>query len=83
MSTALMAVAIGMSVPMIPWMRWRGHPRRDAYEMAVVMGAALAVPFICLALLDVVDGACGLYCIAGFLGMLGLMVIRRHRIHGS
>jgi hypothetical protein len=79
---ALVAVAIGMSAPMIPWMRWRGHARKDAYEMAVLMGA-LAIPFICLALLDVVDGAqCGLYCIAGYVGMLGLMVIRRHRFMG-
>lgn len=74
---ALLAVAIGMSLPMIPWMLHRGHTPRSAYEMAIVMGVP-AVPFICLALLDVVKGAqCGLYCIIGFVAMLGLMLYRR------
>jgi deazaflavin-dependent oxidoreductase (nitroreductase family) len=74
---ALLAVAIGMSVPMIPWMRHRGHSRRSAYEMAVVM-ALLAIPFVCLALLGVVKGAqCGLYCLAGLVAMVALMVYRR------
>jgi len=74
---ALLAVAIGMSLPMIPWMRHRGHSRKSAYEMAAVMGI-LAIPFFCLALFDVVKGAqCGLYCAIGFAAMLGLMLYRR------
>jgi flagellar biosynthetic protein FliP len=73
----LLAVAIGMSLPMIPWMRHRGHSKRSAHEMAAVM-AALVIPFVCLALLNVVDGAqCGLYCAAGFIGMFALMLYRR------
>jgi cytochrome bd-type quinol oxidase subunit 2 len=75
---ALLAVAIGMSVPMIPWMRWRGHSKKSAYEMAIVM-AVPAIPFICLALLDIVEGAqCGLYCIVGFAAMFVLMLLRRN-----
>ena len=74
---ALLAVAIGMSLPMVPWMRHRGQTKRSAYEMAIVM-AALVIPFVCLALLNVVDGAqCGLYCAAGFAGMFALMLHRR------
>jgi len=74
---ALLAIAIGMSVPMIPWMRHRGHTRRSAYEMAAVM-AIPVIPFVCLALLNVVDGAqCGLYCLVGILGMFVLMLYRR------
>jgi cytochrome bd-type quinol oxidase subunit 2 len=74
---ALVGVAIGMSVPMIPWMRHRGHSRRSAYEMALVM-AIPVIPFLCLALFDVVKGAqCGLYCGIGFVAMLALMIYRR------
>lgn len=74
---ALLAVAIGMSVPMVPWMRRRGHSRRSAYEMAAVM-AVPVIPFVCLALFDVVKGAqCGLYCLIGFLAMPALMIYRR------
>ncbi len=74
---ALLAVAFGMSVPMIPWMRRRGHSRRSAYEMALVM-AVPVIPFVCLALFDIVKGAqCGLYCLTGFVAMLALMLYRR------
>ena len=74
---ALLAVAIGMSVPMIPWMRHRGHGRRSANEMALAM-AVPVIPFVCLALFDVVKGAdCGLYCLIGFVAMLALMIYRR------
>ena len=45
--------------------------------MAAVMGI-LAIPFVCLALFDVVKGAqCGLYCGIGYVAMLGLMLHRR------
>lgn len=74
---ALLVVAIGMSLPMIPWMRARGHTWRSAYEMAAVM-AVPAIPFICLALFGAVQGAqCGLYCLTGLVAMLGLMLYRR------
>lgn len=74
---ALLAIAIGMSVPMIPWMRHRGHSRRSAYEMALVM-AVPVIPFVCLVLFDVVKGAqCGFYCGVGFVAMLALMIYRR------
>jgi cytochrome bd-type quinol oxidase subunit 2 len=74
---ALLVVAVGMSVPMIPWMRHRGHSRRSAYEMAAVM-AVPAIPFVCLALFDVVKGAqCSLYCLIGFVAMPALMIYRR------
>lgn len=74
---ALIAVAIGMSVPMIPWMRYRGHSSRSAYEMAAAM-ALPVIPFICLALFDIVEGAqCGLYCAVTFVAMFLLMLYRR------
>lgn len=79
---ALLAVAVGMSLPMIPWMRRRGHSWRSSYEMAAAM-ALPAVPFVCLALFDVVKGAqCGLYCLSGFVAMLALMLYRRSEYSG-
>jgi hypothetical protein len=75
--SALLVVAAGMSLPMIPWMRLRGHGRDRAYEMAVVM-AVPAIPLIGLAMIGLVDGAqCGLYCLIAFVAMLGIMLYRR------
>ena len=42
------------------------------------------VPFVCLAWFGVVEGAqCGLYCAAGFLAMLALMLYRRADYTGA
>jgi hypothetical protein len=41
---ALLALAVGMSLPMIPWMRFRGHSRRSAYEIAHTNGSMGLVP---------------------------------------
>ena len=38
----LARMAVAMTLPMIPWMRWRGHGRRPTLEMA----AAMIVPAI-------------------------------------
>ena len=74
---SLLVVAVGMSLPMIPWMRRRGHSRRSSWEMAAAM-ALPVIPFACLAWFGVVEGAqCGLYCIVGFVAMLALMLYRR------
>lgn len=73
---SLVVVAIGMSLPMLPWMRYRGHSWRSSYEMAAAM-ALPVIPFICLALIDIVKGAqCGLYCASAFVAMLVVMLIR-------
>src|SRR5580765_7642036 len=54
--------AVGMTVAMVVWMRYRGHGRRGCGEMAAEM-AVPALPLVCLRLLGVISGPiCGLYC---------------------
>ena len=88
LSTAVLA--INMSLPMVAWMRIRGHEWRPTLEMA---GAAIAVGILLIAALsvglvptsgDLVLRQCGLSCLA----MLAVMLFRldlytRHAGHVS
>jgi hypothetical protein len=72
----LLAMAAGMSIPMMAWMLYRGMGRRNAYEMAAAMVLPV-IPFLCLVWFHVGKGAqCGGYCTATIVAMLVLM---RHR----
>ena len=74
---ALLAMAVGMSVPMVAWMVHRGMGRRNSWEMAAAM-VLPAVPFLCLFWFGVTESAaCGAYCGVTVLAMLGLMWFRR------
>jgi flagellar biosynthetic protein FliP len=80
---SLLVVAVGMSLPMVPWMRRRGHSSKSSWEMAAAM-ALPVIPFACLAWFGVVEGAqCGLYCAVGFVAMLTLMLYRRAEYTGA
>jgi hypothetical protein len=73
----LLVMAFSMTVPMVAWMRHRGHGWRSSAEMAAAMVVPV-IPFICLALLHVVEGApCGLYCALTVPAMLAVMLYRR------
>ncbi len=91
--TTLMLARMGvtMTLPMIPWMRWRGHGWRPTLEMA----AAMVVPAIgVIALLEagVLEGV-GLLMtlehVAMFIAMFGVMAARpdeyshAHRHHAA
>jgi transcriptional regulator GlxA family with amidase domain len=79
-------MAVSMTVPMVAWMRVRGHGWRHGFEMAagmlapwaavlglVAMGAANALPWLS----NAADAAM-------ILGMLGIMLFRRdHDAHGA
>jgi len=81
-----LGMAVSMTVPMLAWMRIRGHGWRHGVEMAagmlvpwaavlglVALGAANALPWL--------GGAAGP---AMYLGMLGIMLVRReHYAHGG
>ena len=70
--------AVGMTVAMITWMRYRGHAWRGCTEMAAAM-VVPAIPLIGLRLAGVISGpVCGAYCALTFLAMLLVMVYRRH-----
>ena len=73
----LLAMAVGMSIPMVAWMLVRGMGRRNAYEMAAAMVLPV-LPFLCLVWFDVTKGAqCGGYCATTIVAMLVLMRYRR------
>jgi hypothetical protein len=74
---ALVAMAVGMTVPMVAWMLRRGMGRRNSYEMAAVMVIPV-LPFLCLVWFGITRSAqCGAYCAVTVLGMLALMFHRR------
>ena len=74
---ALLAMAVGMSVPMVAWMLYRGMGWRNSSEMAAAMVLPV-IPFLCLVWFDITKSAqCGGYCAVTVLAMLGLMRYRR------
>jgi hypothetical protein len=74
---ALLAMAVGMTVPMVGWMLYRGMGWRNSYEMAVAMVLPV-IPFLCLVWFHVTKSAqCGGYCALTIAAMLGLMRYRR------
>ena len=75
---AVLVMGFNMTVPMVAWMRHRGHGWRSAAEMGAVMFAP-AVPVIALLRADVIAFAavCGLYCASMLIAMLVLMLYRR------
>ena len=72
------AMAFNMTLPMVAWMRHRGHSWRSSAEMAAAMFAP-AIPVIALLRSEVIAFAavCGLYCAVIMAAMLALMLYRR------
>jgi NhaP-type Na+/H+ or K+/H+ antiporter len=74
---ALVAMAVGMTVPMVLWMLHRRMGRRNAAEMGAAM-AIPVIPFLCLVWFHVTNSAqCGIYCVFTAVAMLVLMRYRR------
>jgi hypothetical protein len=74
---ALLAMAAGMSIPMVAWMLFRGVGRRSSYEMAAAMVLPV-IPFLCLVWFGVTKSAqCGAYCVVTFVAMYALMRYRQ------
>jgi hypothetical protein len=73
----LIGMAVGMTLPMVVWMLFRGMGWRNAAEMATVMILPV-IPFLCLVWFNVTASAqCGAYCASSALAMLALMGFRR------
>src|SRR4051794_22886340 len=80
---ALIAMAVGMTVPMAAWMLYRGMGWKNTYEMAAVM-AIPVIPFLCLVWFDLTKSAqCGPYCAVTIVAMLALMFFRRSEYSSS
>jgi hypothetical protein len=74
---ALLAMAAGMTIPMVAWMLFRGMGWRNSYEMAAATVLPV-VPFLFLVWSGVTKSAqCGGYCVVMIAAMLGLMLYRR------
>jgi hypothetical protein len=74
---ALLAMATGMTVPMVAWMLLRGRGWKNTGEMAAAM-VLPAIPFLCLVWFGVTASAwCGPYCLSTVVAMLALMRYRR------
>lgn len=75
---SVLSMALSMTVPMVAWMLFRGHGRRNSAEMAAAM-LVPAIPFIILCWAHVLLGgtANGIYMVLSTLAMLGLMAYRR------
>jgi hypothetical protein len=74
---ALLAMAFGMTVPMLGWMLYRGMGWKNSYEMALAMVLPM-VPFLCLVWFNVTESAqCAAYCAVTVFAMLALMRYRR------
>jgi hypothetical protein len=74
---ALLAMALGMTAPMVAWMLYRGMGWKNSYEMALAMVLPV-IPFLCLVWFKVTESAqCGAYCAISVAAMLALMLHRR------
>jgi hypothetical protein len=74
---SLLAMAAGMTVPMVAWMLHRGMGWKNSFEMAAAMVLPV-IPFLCLVWFDVTKSAqCGAYCAVTVVTMLALMGSRR------
>jgi len=74
---ALVAMAAGMTIPMVAWMLYRGMGRRNSYEMAAAMVFPV-IPFLWLVWFGITKSAqCGGYCALTFVAMFALMRYRR------
>jgi hypothetical protein len=73
----LLNMGLSMTVPMVAWMRYRGHGWRLCNEMAAAM---LLPTFVAIALLGAVDDfdtLMALEHVAMFVAMFGAMLLRR------
>jgi hypothetical protein len=72
-----LVMAVGMTVPMVAWMRHRGMEWRPTLEMAAAMVVPL-VPIFGLLALQIIPGAraCGLYCAVMIPAMVVAMLFR-------
>ena len=78
----VIVMAFSMTVPMVAWMRYRGHAWDRSLEMAGAM-VVPAVPLICLRLADVIGPICSAYCLLSVLAMVGVMLYRRTEYSGG
>jgi len=76
-TSALLAMAVGMTAPMLLWMAHMGMRRRRTNEMAAAMVLPV-VPCLLLVWFGITESAqCGLYCVLMLVAMWAVMRRRR------
>jgi hypothetical protein len=80
----LVAMAFTMTVPMVAWMRYRGHGWRPASEMAAAMFApsVAAIVLLWAALVEDTDALLTIQHVAMLAAMLAVMLLRRDEYTG-
>jgi flagellar biosynthetic protein FliP len=83
-AACLLTIGVVMSVPMVAWMRHRGHGWQSGGEMAAAM-VLPALALIGLFWLDAIgsEPLCGLYCAVMLPAMVAAMLLRRGEYGGS
>jgi YHS domain-containing protein len=82
----LAGMALAMTVPMVGWMRVRGHGWRHGIEMSIgmLLPWAAVLGLIALGAANVLPWLAGAESPAMFLGMLAVMLLRPgHHAHGA
>jgi hypothetical protein len=78
-----LGMAFGMSVPMVAWMRRRGHDWSSAAEMSAAMFVPVAALIVCYRLQAVsADSVCPIACAAMIPAMLVAMLNRHDEYTG-
>jgi hypothetical protein len=81
----LVRMAVAMTVPMVPWMRWRGHVWRPTVEMvgAMVVPTAGVVALAVVGIVASVDSLMVVEHTAMFAGMFAVMAARSDDYAGA
>jgi flagellar biosynthetic protein FliP len=80
----VLVMGFNMTLPMVAWMRHRGHGWRSSAEMAAAM-IVPAIPLLCLHWVHVISGGlvCTLYCGLMIPAMVVAMLYRRGEYSGG
>jgi hypothetical protein len=75
----LLGMGFSMAAPMVPWMRYRGHDWRPAWEMAgaMILPSVAAIALLWSGLVEDLETLFGIEHTAMFVAMLALMLARR------
>jgi hypothetical protein len=81
---ALLWMAFTMSLPMVAWMRYRGHDWAPAWEMtaAMFLPSFAAIALLWIGLVEDRDALMGIQHVAMFPAMLVAMLLRREEYSG-
>ncbi len=80
----LLGMGLSMTVPMVPWMRYRGHGWAPTWEMAgaMIVPTVAAIALLRAGLVEDLDALFAIEHTAMFVAMLAVMLVRREEYSG-